>query len=227
MNTKIKTGLGLIIIIILVTTIGVFVWQIQKKAQNPTQPEEQQCTMEAKVCPDGSSVGRTGPKCEFAPCPSGNDVSDLVPSEVEGWQTYRNEKYGFEFKYPNGYAIYDDYNGSLVYNAYPSKNLFFVGENREDNIRSPIDGLMFLENSESMNKAIVKLKKRDVLTEVLEEKELIINDMAGKKIILTAAIGYNDAHYFFSKNNKNFEIIYDGDNKVHDQILSTFKFTPH
>ncbi len=29
------------------------------------------CTMEAKLCPDGSSVGRQGPKCEFAPCPGG------------------------------------------------------------------------------------------------------------------------------------------------------------
>lgn len=28
------------------------------------------CTMEAKLCPDGSAVGRTGPNCEFAPCPS-------------------------------------------------------------------------------------------------------------------------------------------------------------
>lgn len=27
------------------------------------------CTMEAKICPDGSAVGRTGPKCEFAECP--------------------------------------------------------------------------------------------------------------------------------------------------------------
>lgn len=27
------------------------------------------CTMEAKQCPDGSWVGRQGPKCEFAPCP--------------------------------------------------------------------------------------------------------------------------------------------------------------
>lgn len=27
------------------------------------------CTLEAKLCPDGSYVGRTGPKCEFAPCP--------------------------------------------------------------------------------------------------------------------------------------------------------------
>lgn len=28
------------------------------------------CTMEAKQCPDGSYVGRTGPKCEFQSCPS-------------------------------------------------------------------------------------------------------------------------------------------------------------
>lgn len=27
------------------------------------------CTEEAKICPDGSAVGRTGPNCEFAPCP--------------------------------------------------------------------------------------------------------------------------------------------------------------
>ena len=29
------------------------------------------CTEEAKVCPDGSAVGRTGPNCEFAACPVG------------------------------------------------------------------------------------------------------------------------------------------------------------
>ncbi|MFA6533236.1 MAG: hypothetical protein WCT22_04555 [Patescibacteria group bacterium] len=28
------------------------------------------CTLEAKICPDGSTVGRSGPKCEFAPCPT-------------------------------------------------------------------------------------------------------------------------------------------------------------
>jgi hypothetical protein len=28
------------------------------------------CTMEAKLCPDGSYVGRTGPNCEFTPCPT-------------------------------------------------------------------------------------------------------------------------------------------------------------
>jgi hypothetical protein len=33
------------------------------------------CTMEAKMCPDGSYVGRTGPHCAFAPCPNENQNS--------------------------------------------------------------------------------------------------------------------------------------------------------
>lgn len=36
-----------------------------KKKINPVA-----CTMEAKLCPDGSAVGRSGPKCEFVECPS-------------------------------------------------------------------------------------------------------------------------------------------------------------
>ncbi|MEI6528954.1 MAG: GerMN domain-containing protein [Candidatus Falkowbacteria bacterium] len=30
------------------------------------------CTMEAKICPDGSAVGRTSPDCEFSSCPGTN-----------------------------------------------------------------------------------------------------------------------------------------------------------
>lgn len=35
-----------------------------------TQIAQKTCSLEAKVCPDGSSVGRSGPNCEFAPCPT-------------------------------------------------------------------------------------------------------------------------------------------------------------
>jgi len=34
----------------------------------------QACTQEAKICPDGSAVGRTGPNCEFAECPTIEEV---------------------------------------------------------------------------------------------------------------------------------------------------------
>jgi len=42
--------------------------------------EYQACTQEALECPDGSYVGRTGPRCEFAPCPGG--VGDVTLGEV-------------------------------------------------------------------------------------------------------------------------------------------------
>lgn len=40
----------------------------------------QACTMEAMVCPDGSSVGRTGPNCAFAPCPQ----APSQPAVIQG-----------------------------------------------------------------------------------------------------------------------------------------------
>jgi outer membrane protein OmpA-like peptidoglycan-associated protein len=40
------------------------------------------CTKEAKMCPDGSAVGRTGPSCEFAPCPG--DVTSETPPDGGG-----------------------------------------------------------------------------------------------------------------------------------------------
>jgi hypothetical protein len=36
------------------------------------------CTLEAKICPDGSAVGRVGPNCEFAECPSANSASSTA-----------------------------------------------------------------------------------------------------------------------------------------------------
>ena len=42
------------------------------------------CTLEAKLCPDGSAVGRSGPECAFAPCPESMPSNEgaLVPSEA-------------------------------------------------------------------------------------------------------------------------------------------------
>lgn len=41
------------------------------------------CTMEAKICPDGSAVGRSGPKCEFAECPiTTNEKSIILETKI-------------------------------------------------------------------------------------------------------------------------------------------------
>jgi hypothetical protein len=66
----ISTLVGIIIIAVVAVILGsgILVWQQGWLAKLlPQKPVA--CTLEAKICPDGSSVGRTGPNCEFATCP--------------------------------------------------------------------------------------------------------------------------------------------------------------
>lgn len=41
----------------------------QAHQHEPIQNNPVACTQEAKLCPDGSYVGRSGPNCEFSACP--------------------------------------------------------------------------------------------------------------------------------------------------------------
>src|SRR3990167_4598411 len=79
------------------------------------------CTMEAKMCPDGSYVGRTGPQCEFAACPGETDTSN--------WQTYRNDEKGFEVQYAKS-AFMDLYPIADV----PINRVFGVNESTKDGL---------------------------------------------------------------------------------------------
>ncbi|MFA6494892.1 MAG: hypothetical protein WC246_00805 [Candidatus Paceibacterota bacterium] len=60
-----KTIIAPIVIVATMIAGGAYWYAVQ------TQPINTACTMETKLCPDGSSVGRTGPDCAFAPCPDG------------------------------------------------------------------------------------------------------------------------------------------------------------
>lgn len=85
MNQK---GLSPILIIILIAILGVggyFVYQNQIK---PSGKEQIACTLDAKICSDGSSVGRIGPNCEFAACPASRTASSTQTSD-EITQTVR------------------------------------------------------------------------------------------------------------------------------------------
>ncbi len=60
---KYAIGTGIVAIALLV---AVALWNV-RTARAPSGA--QACPQETKLCPDGSSVGRTGPNCEFAACP--------------------------------------------------------------------------------------------------------------------------------------------------------------
>lgn len=84
---KSKFFIGFVIVSTLIAfLVGGFILSKNKAPENnlpkeevstpsirPTQTENSDenifCTQDAKLCPDGSYVGRSGPKCEFTPCP--------------------------------------------------------------------------------------------------------------------------------------------------------------
>lgn len=101
-----EKGLAPIVIILLIAAaIGGYLVYSGKINLNQG---EVRCTKEAKICPDGSSVGRTGPNCEFAACPT-------TPDETANWKTYTNGY--FSIKYPDGWYIYELKN--YPYQGYP------------------------------------------------------------------------------------------------------------
>lgn len=56
--------------VIVIAGIGVYETSPEKNSIDGAKyTQSSGCTEEARLCSDGSSVGRTGPKCEFAPCP--------------------------------------------------------------------------------------------------------------------------------------------------------------
>ncbi|MBX4209290.1 hypothetical protein KW799_01140 [Candidatus Parcubacteria bacterium] len=58
----------IVIIALIIVILGVYLYKATVNPSN-TGKETVYCTLDAKLCPDGSYVGRTGPKCEFAQCP--------------------------------------------------------------------------------------------------------------------------------------------------------------
>lgn len=55
-------------LLVVASIAAFFMWPVvEHLLSQPAEPIA--CTTEVKACPDGSTVGRTGPKCEFAACP--------------------------------------------------------------------------------------------------------------------------------------------------------------
>lgn len=83
-----KRSVILTTIFVLLLAGGIF-WYFSASDNAPTQT---QCTLDAKICPDGTTVGREGPNCEFAKCPG--------EIKKEGWEQVTDQDQGITYKYP-------------------------------------------------------------------------------------------------------------------------------
>ncbi len=105
-----KNNKGVAAILIILIIVGILAlgggtyYFLAKKTQKPVS-----CTQEAKICPDGSTVGRTGPNCEFTACPT------VKTDETADWKTYRNEQFGFTLTLSQGWQGYSVATSSIEY----------------------------------------------------------------------------------------------------------------
>lgn len=179
------------------------------------------CTMEAKICPDGSSVGRTAPKCEFAACPT------PTPNPTANWKTYTNSGFSFSFKYPDG----------LYLKSFPRKTDQIFLTSKDIDLNQVTEGPFAqieinIRNKENLEDAVSKSKQK-----YQNEKNIVVSGINARKlegivpnnyllsgayeseIFVPISTGLVDIYFF------NFEKTSPISTRTFDQILSTFKFT--
>ena len=223
-------------IIVISLTAGIFLFAGYlasfKYLKPAPEPRQIACTMEAKQCPDGSYVGRTGPRCEFAECPN------VEPSmfDISDWQTYRNEKYGFELRYPPVYSACEfPINEKELFNL-------IIGRSNSEEYPDPCDAGVYLDGvflsifTDSVENIRGKYKSYDKFS----EERRLINDLAWSifrfELGTPLPSGVPETEiplgkYKFAVLSKGvmlFELDMDPttsiSEKEFDQILSTFKF---
>ncbi len=93
MSNTTKTIWIIIFSVLIFGGILVYLIKNQPVKEQAVVSMPQACTEEAKICPDGSAVGRTEPNCEFAPCP-------VVATTTDDRLTFVSDKNEFSFLYP-------------------------------------------------------------------------------------------------------------------------------
>jgi len=71
--------------VVLLALIGVGFLAYKLFSNNKTGDSDVFCTMEALQCPDGSYVGRSGPKCEFTKCPDKSSFTGTLRQTSSGF----------------------------------------------------------------------------------------------------------------------------------------------
>lgn len=173
------------------------------------------CTADALECPDGSFVGRSGPKCEFSACPTRSASSSAVPAE---WKTYEMD--GFSFKYPPSGLTFQESAGKTVGKLQVTGGFreFATIKNQTTPFAIPQKGV--IHQSVSPNVTVADSEKTMIKLDDIDADKYLVHCNAPDCYVQLV---------YFTIDNTNYEITFDiaGGrlSSLADEILSTFKFT--
>ena len=201
---KKKIGIIVVIIIALAIIAGVFVAQKRQKVEInnvPNQTQQQPQTTDQK----------------------NNQVENLVQNEdANGWKTYTNDKYGFEFKYPSNWmpTYYDRSSKSADVNFYDSSNdgaimlVFHISNVQE----------WSLNERKKLNESASSSEKVSMENIILSGVPALKTEYGGNK----QAVGSDD--YYFVKNGKSINFSFEkisNENilEIENKVTSSFKLS--
>jgi hypothetical protein len=105
MNKHIRPELAIALIVIIASMVGAGIW-LYSAGQKEGLPANNQMSMQPATLKEGGTtetveepVQRVGQEEEV------NDIG------TDGWKTYRNEKYGYQLKYPGKFPIETSFSG--------------------------------------------------------------------------------------------------------------------
>jgi len=178
------------------------------------------CTMEAKICPDGSAVGRIGPNCDFVPCPTTQTTGQIL-----GWNTYKN--FGIEFQYPKDWGTPQESISSLGQESigfnFNSSNTQSFSVYTQQDLNPQTGGI----ENETFDQMISRFVSNDKYIYLV--KDISTNGVNGKELFYNSAVTGKPYHseVYFPFNN-GFYLSFGADlasvpQDVFDKIISTFK----
>ena len=153
----------------------------------------------------------------FTPRPS----TAVKVEDTSNWKVYRNQEYGFEFKYPNDWNLKENkeyFNGKLTTEVLLSTNF--------DDL-APIIQFFITPNVNTTNSE--NIEPYGEWTTIISKESVIIAGIKTNRYVTSGPDAPNHTEISLVKNNNLFSIdtnIRDADllKNVFDKILSTFKF---
>ena len=207
-----KYILALILIVLVIA--GVAVAKFGKFTQDnnivatttATSTDQVACTMEAKLCPDGSYVGRQGPRCEFKACPGLN-------IDISSWKKVTHEGYGFGLSYPKNYKYTD-----RIKTTYSGGDVWYIV-----NVDDPSGkaSLKFEMNPDGYgpifpNEVWSLERGQNGLIVTREEVQPVTENNTGDRVLITASLDNFYWTIIYPKNNTAFR-------PVLKRVLETFR----